>query len=150
MIQWMRRWNKYKQGLLTMQKLRLPAKLENLQNFLEFVTGYSRENGFAENRIQQIELAVEEALVNIFNYAYPDVADYAEVRCEFVDDNISLEIVDNGIPFNPLSLSAPDLSVDMADREVGGLGVFFIRKLTSDVQYCRDGESNIMTLTISK
>ena len=102
-------------------------------------------------RIKQIELAAEEALVNIFRYAYPEEAGEVGVCCRLEDDaRLIIEIFDNGVPFNPLSLSEPDLTADASDREIGGLGVFFIREMADDVQYHRDGTNNILRLSFSR
>ena len=66
------------------------------------------------------------------------------------DTKLILEILDNGIPFDPLSLSEPDLTAHLSDRKVGGLGVFLIREMTDDVQYRRRGDANVLTLMFSK
>jgi anti-sigma regulatory factor (Ser/Thr protein kinase) len=134
-----------------MPKIRLQAKPESLKKFLENIAGFAEEMGFSASRIREIELATEEALVNIFDYAYPDCAGEVEINYRKADDTrLILEILDKGIPFDPLSLSEPDLVADISDRKVGGLGVFFIREMTDDVRYGRDGDTNVLTLAFSK
>ena len=138
-------------GPLPMPKIRLPARSESLEEFLEFVSGLAEERGLSERKIKEIELAIEEALVNIIHYAYPESAGEVEIHYRKNDDtNFILEILDNGVPFDPLSLSEPDLTGDVSDRKVGGLGVFFIREMTDKVRYRRNGETNALTLTFSK
>jgi len=135
-----------------MSKLRLQADIENLDRLIQYVSGFAGEQGFLQKRIREIELATEEALVNIFNYAYPDKSDGdVEVRCEIDDDdNFAIDILDTGVPFDFKSLSGPDLDSHINDRPIGGLGVFFIQKMADDVRYRRDGEMNILTLTFQK
>ena len=135
-----------------MSKIRLPAKIENLKRLIQFVLDCAKSQGFTKKRIQEIELATEEALVNIFNYAYPDKHNgEVEVRCK-LDDNIrfTLQILDNGIPFDIQSISKPDLTENISERKIGGLGILLIRNMVDEVQYRRDGESNILTLIIHK
>ena len=59
-----------------------------------------------------------------------------------------IDIVDQGIPFDPLSLAAPALTDDLANRQVGGLGVFLIRRLMDDVSYRRADDQNILQLIV--
>lgn len=135
-----------------MKKLRLQANIENLERLIQYVSGFAREHGFLQKKIREIELATEEALVNIFNYAYPDKNDgNVEVRCQMDDyDNFAIDILDTGVPFDFKSLSGPDLDSAVHERPIGGLGVFLIQKMADDVRYRRDGEKNILTLTFQK
>ena len=131
--------------------IRLPAKPENLGKFLEFVSCLAGQYGFPAAAVKEIELAAEEALINIIHYAYPEKTGEVEIRYKKDDDtSLRLEIVDNGIPFDPLSLSDPDLTANVSDRKVGGLGVMFIRELADDVHYRRDGDANVLTLVFFK
>ena len=123
--------------------------MEHLETLVEFVSNCVKEEGFTDKRVKEIELATEEALVNIFNYAYPEGAGEVEVSCiQEHGAGLIIEISDNGAPFDPLSLSDPDISADIADREIGGLGVFFIRQMVNEVQYHRDKGRNILTFVI--
>ena len=135
-----------------MSKIRLPAKIESLEKFKRFVSEFAKEEGFSQKRIQEIELATEEALVNIFDYAYPDenIGD-VEVRCK-MDANAGLiiEILDTGRPFDIQSSSKPDLSAHISDRKIGGLGIHLIKQMVNRVHYRRDGQSNILTLVVDK
>ena len=132
-----------------MSKIRLPAKIENLKKLIQFVSDRAKRQKFTQKRIKAIELATEEALVNIFNYAYPENTGDVEVRCKMDDDTrFTLEILDNGIPFDIRSISEPDLTENISNRKIGGLGIFLMRKMVDEVQYHRDGKSNILTLII--
>jgi len=134
-----------------MLKIKLPARLEHLERLIEFVSEFLEYSGLTQKKIREIELATEEALVNIFNYAYPEGAGDVKVSCRQDDDTrLVLEIADNGIPFDSLSLPDPDLAPDIPDRKIGGLGILLIRKMVDEVRYRRDGESNILTFIIHK
>lgn len=133
-----------------MPEIKLPAIIENLERLMQFVTAFAKEQGFPQKRIQEIELATEEALVNIFNYAYPaGLAGEVELRCKMDNDNnFIMEISDTGLPFDPGSLSEPDLDATISGRPIGGWGVFLIKKMVDEVKYRRDGEKNILTFII--
>jgi serine/threonine-protein kinase RsbW len=132
-------------------QIKLPANIQNLQQFINFVSDNARQQGFDQKRIKEIELATEETIVNILNYAYRDVIGDIEITCKTENnEKFIIEIIDSGIPFNPLSVEEPDIYGEISEREVGGLGVFLMRKLMDDVHYRRDENKNILTLIVSK
>jgi len=128
-----------------LSQIKLPARIEYLQTFMDFVSSYAREQGFSQKRINEIELATEEALVNIFNYAYEGNNGDVEITCK-LDNNkrFVLEIVDSGAPFNVLSVEDPDITADISERQIGGLGVFLMKKLMDSIQYRYEGDKNIL------
>jgi anti-sigma regulatory factor (Ser/Thr protein kinase) len=135
-----------------MSKMKLPAKIENLDKLIQFVSKCARERGLPDKKVGNIELATEETLVNIFNYAYPD-DDTGDVELICKTDNNNrfiIEIIDTGIPFNPLSKTKPDLTGDISERKVGGLGIFFIRKIVDEVRYRREDNKNILTFILHR
>ena len=111
------------------------------------MSSFAEKCGFTQKRIKALELATEEAVVNIIRYAYPKDSGTVEVSCG-VDENdrIIIEIMDTGTPFNPLSQSKPNLSDDIAERKIGGLGIFFIRMMMDHVKYRHENGKNILTL----
>lgn len=135
-----------------MTSIKLPAMIEHLEKLLGFVSEHAKEQGFTSDMLKKIELASEEALVNVFNYAYPDKHDgEVEVSCGLDDNNrFVIEIMDSGTPFNPLSLSEPNLTEDVSERPVGGLGIHLIKKMMDEVEYRREGDNNILSLIVSK
>ena len=139
------------QRLPFMTTIRLPAKPESLEKLIEVISGFAETEGFSRGKIGEIELVMEEVLINISNYAYPDCSGEVEIRFHLKNEaTLILEILDYGIPFDPFSLSEPSVSADLSDREVGGLGVFFIREVADSITYRRDEEVNILTLTFNK
>ena len=127
----------------------LDVVYNDLERLIEFVSAFLKYSGLTQKRIREIELATEEALVNIFNYAYPEGPGDVEVSCRQDNDTrLVLEFSDRGVPFDSLSLPYPDLTPDIADREIGGLGILLIQKMVDEVRYRRDGESNVLTFII--
>ena len=134
-----------------LSNIKLPAKIEYLRELMSSVSHCAKEQGFNQKRISEIELAAEEALVNIFNYAYQGNVGDVEVICKLdPQDRLIIEILDSGVPFDMLSLGEPDTTADISERKVGGLGIFLIRKLMDDVQYQHEGTKNVLSLIVNK
>ena len=134
-----------------MATLTLPAQLDQLAPCTQFVVAQAQAHGLSLKRIHDIELALEEAFVNVSQYAYPDGAGDVTVTCT-VDDRqrFIIDILDYGQPFNPLSLATPDVTSDVTERPVGGLGIFLIRKLMDDVTYERQDNQNRLRLVVQQ
>jgi serine/threonine-protein kinase RsbW len=125
----------------------VPAQLESLQKSIAFVSSFTRELGFDPRRLSEIELCVEEVLVNIFNYAYPGEPGEVEISCcSGPEGALTIEIVDSGIPFNILSSDDPDISLNIDERHIGGLGIYFVKQLMDRVEYRRENNMNILSM----
>lgn len=135
-----------------MSNLILQADLENLGRFTEFVTAYAEENGFKRAQTDRIALCLEEAVVNICSYAYPDNPDgKIEISLDMEKgDILVIQIKDSGIPFDILSQKDPDINAGVSDREIGGLGIFFIKKMMDEVKYDRTENQNILTMILKR
>lgn len=130
-----------------MKSLKLAAIIENLDQFISFVHTCSEECGFEGKGAMEIELAVEEALVNIFNYAYPNGEGQVEMQCALKEGKkFVIEIRDKGIPFDGLSRPDPDTTADIENRKIGGMGISFIKKVADEVRYSRNGDMNVLTI----
>jgi anti-sigma regulatory factor (Ser/Thr protein kinase) len=128
---------------------KMPARVESLHDLLTFITDEAKKKRFSEDARHRIELVVEEALVNVFVHGHTQHQGQVEVRCLDSDDSsLTIEIIDTGVSFNPLSLADPDLQPDLDARKIGGMGVFLIRKMTDGVAYRREGDNNILTMTV--
>jgi len=127
--------------------IKYPAKIEYLENILQFFRSCARNEGFSKRRISNIELALEEALANICHHAYTvGTCGDMEIQCR-TDDNkrLIIDIIDTGKPYNILSASEPELAADISKRDLGGLGVLLIRSMVDDIHYCRRGNENVLT-----
>jgi anti-sigma regulatory factor (Ser/Thr protein kinase) len=124
--------------------------MEHLERLIQFVAGHAETAGFAIHRIKEIEVASEEVLVNIFNYAYPGMEGDVSITCRAEDGRLILEFSDTGVPFNILNVPDPDVTADIFDRKVGGLGVFFVKEMADEALYRREGDRNVLMLIFSK
>jgi serine/threonine-protein kinase RsbW len=108
------------------------------------------ELGFKKKRVREIELAVEEAIVNICNYAYKDGEGDVEMICREEGCLFIIDIEDWGKPFNILNLPEPDVTAGIMERHVRGLGVLLIKKFMDDVYYHREADKNRLSLILCR
>lgn len=131
-----------------MQSLRVPARGEFLESLQSYVLQEATAAGASDGILFRIELAIEEALTNIIKYAYAEKVGEVEVDCSTgPSSTFMVAIRDWGVPFNPLCCVEPDISQDFADRPVGGLGIYLIRKIADRVTYCPLEDGNQITLS---
>lgn len=105
--------------------------------------------GFSEKTVYSLQLATDEAATNIIEHAYGGESDdFLDITCEMRGDEIVIILHDHGKPFNPASVKEPNLSADLASRQVGGLGIYLMRKLMDSVSYEIDPRTgNLLTMT---
>ena len=93
-----------------------------------------------------IRLVIEELVVNIADYAYPDGGnDFLDVEIERDEKHIMLRFCDGGVPFNPLEQPSPDISLPMEQRRIGGLGLLIVIKKMDSVTYEYTDGKNVLT-----
>lgn len=127
------------------------ASLDALYEMLSYIRTKAQSFGFDPFRISQIELASEEALVNIVHYGYPKVAGTIQIVCTKPGKHvqgIKITIKDKGIPYDPLT--SPHESIPYPFKGMllkpGGYGIFFILRIMDQVEYKRIKDTNILTL----
>jgi serine/threonine-protein kinase RsbW len=134
----------------TLSRVAVPARLENLESLIDHISGRAQEAGFDPKRISEIQIAAEEALVNVIHYAYESEPGDVEVACGPAGNGrFIIKITDSGAPFDPLSVAEPDTCADVSERKIGGLGILLIKKLMDEVEYRREEGKNILTLVVS-
>jgi serine phosphatase RsbU (regulator of sigma subunit)/anti-sigma regulatory factor (Ser/Thr protein kinase)/HAMP domain-containing protein len=131
-----------------MKKLEIKASLENLNKVLDFINTELEQGGCPREIQEKIEVAVEEIFVNIADYAYADNgADGAVVIFISVTDKIVIRFEDTGRAYNPLEKQEPDLSKPLLERDIGGLGVFLVKKLMDNVEYSYVDNKNVLVMS---
>ncbi|MDR0929833.1 MAG: ATP-binding protein [Oscillospiraceae bacterium] len=131
-----------------MRTLTLPARVEHLAEASAFVEGLLAEAGCPRKVVCQIGVALEELFVNIARYAYAPGEGRVEIRCEFspAAPGVRMTLVDTGAPYDPLAQQDPDITLDAASRELGGLGIFLAKKTMDQMAYCYEDGENRLTL----
>ncbi|MCF0113537.1 MAG: SpoIIE family protein phosphatase, partial [Bacilli bacterium] len=112
----------------------------NIESAIAFVNQYLDQND--KERRSKLAIAIDEIFSNIVKYAGAGENGKVVLTVEKTPDEIAVTFLDNGIPFNPLEQESPDVSLGAEDREIGGLGIFIVKKLMDEVTYEREGEWN--------
>ncbi len=131
-----------------MKRLALPAKVEELDNLLNFIRENMQKANCSDKVLFQLELVCEEVFVNIARYAYEPQAKQALVWCDLAVDEQGVMIVftDRGRQFNPLRRPDPNIEASLEDKPIGGLGIFLTKKTMDLVEYTYRFGRNILTL----
>ena len=128
--------------------LALPARPESLGPFRDFVFAQAKTAALPEGICARIDLVLEEVLLNIFHYAYKeDQNGQVALGCGWVPmDGFLIRVKDQGRPFDPLERAPADISLNIEDREIGGLGILLAREMSSAMTYQRHGDCNILDI----
>ena len=131
-----------------MKELTVKAVLENIPAVTAFVDAQLEALDCPMKAQMQIDVAIDELFSNISRYAYPGGQGEATVRFVFDEAErvCSVIFIDRGIPFDPLAQQAPDTSLPLMDRPVGGLGIFLVKKTMDAVEYRHENGRNILTI----
>lgn len=130
-----------------MDTLTLPARPDSLETFLCFVMEKAKQAGASDTLLYDIRLAAEEILTNIFFYAYPEKEGSVVLTFSSeLNKEVSIEVTDWGIPFNPLAYDTPDLDRDFTEREIGGMGIYLMRNVAHRIVYQRSHDANHLTV----
>lgn len=131
-----------------MKEFNLPAKLESIPVLTEAVNEALEERGCSVKAQMQLDIAIDEIFANIAYYAYAPETGEATVRLEFIDEppTARLTFIDSGVPFNPLERSEPDVTLSAEKRQIGGLGIFVVKKTMDAMQYTYHDGQNVLVL----
>ena len=129
-----------------MQERTFEAKVENLDQALAFVDECLEPLGASMKAQMQIDVAVEELFVNVASYAYAPGIGPITLRVEPEDGAVTITLVDRGTPYDPLEKADPDVTLSAEDRQIGGLGIFMVKKSMDAMEYRREDGCNILTI----
>lgn len=130
-----------------MPKETFQAKFEFLDEIRDFVGNIARQNSFSDKEVYNIQLASDEAASNIIEHAYEGVTTgRLDIDCHMEGAVIVIVMTDKGKPFDVSTVKEPNLKADLSEREIGGLGVYLMRKLMDDVHYESTANGNLLTM----
>ena len=135
-------------GGVTVKEMTIEATVANIEKVTDFVNEQLQEVGCPMKAQTQIDIAIDELFGNIAHYAYDPNVGPATVRVEVPKEPLSVIItfIDNGVPYDPLKKADPDITLSADDREVGGLGIFLVKKTMDDVSYEYKNGQNILRI----
>lgn len=131
-----------------MKELNISATVENIAAVTAFVDEQLEELDCPMKTQLQVDVAIDELFGNIAHYAYNPEVGAATVRVEVTDDPLSVVItfIDNGVPYDPLAKADPDITLSAEEREIGGLGIYMVKKSMDDVSYEYKNGQNILRI----
>ena len=130
------------------RELTIDNSLSHVPSVNDFVKSVGDELKLSKNDSQNLKLAIEEAVVNVINYAYP-TGEKGDINIEATATETSLKfkIIDTGVAFAPTDAPDVDTSLTAEERQIGGLGIFLVRQLMDTINYERIEGKNVLTLT---
>lgn len=129
-----------------MAELRIKAKVENLNDVMAFVDAELEKLDCPMRAQMQIDVAVEELFVNIAHYAYAPGEGDAQITVRAADGMVEIEFRDSGVPYDPLAKADPDVSLSAEERQIGGLGIFMVKKTMDDMVYHYIDGQNVLKI----
>ena len=127
-----------------MKELTIAATVENIETVTDFVNEQLEALDCPIKAQMQIDIAIDELFGNIAHYAYNPEIGKATVRVEVIEDPLAVTItfIDNGVPYDPLAKADPDTTLSADEREIGGLGIYMVKKSMDDITYeYKDGQN---------
>ena len=131
-----------------MKSLTGSARVDQLDVVTEFINEELEKQDCSMKAQMQIAIAVEEIFVNIASYAYNPKDGDATILCEIGGNPlaVTIQFLDNGKPYNPLKKEDPDITLSAEEREIGGLGIFMVKKSMDSIDYQYVDGKNILTI----
>ena len=127
-----------------MKELNIAAIVENIETVTDFVNEQLESLDCPMKAQMQIDIAIDELFGNIAHYAYNPEIGKATVRVEVIEDPLAVTItfIDNGVPYDPLAKADPDTTLSAEERDIGGLGIYMVKKSMDEIAYeYKDGQN---------
>lgn len=124
------------------------AKTDDIPAVTKFAERKLERFGCDSKTVMQMDVAIDEIFSNIVRYAYPEGSGPVKVEV-FESDKphaVYMRFTDHGIPYNPINAKDPDTSLSAEERDIGGLGIFMVKKTMDDVAYEYKNDTNILTV----
>jgi serine/threonine-protein kinase RsbW len=115
---------------------------------VSYVTGLAADVGVPADKATRLELAIEEWATNVCRHAYHGEGGTLSVAVRRDGEALVVELSDEGSPFDPTAAAEPDVSLPLAERMPGGLGLLLMRRMVDELRYRRDGHRNVVTLAV--
>ena len=140
-------YTKKKLDVRYQRSITLPNDVQTIPELSTFVDEVCENVGFDMSTTLKLNLAIEEAVVNVMNYAYPTgVKGDVDIEAEANDERLKFVISDSGTPFDPTAKAEVDTTLSAEERGIGGLGIHLIRQIMDTINYERVDGKNVLTL----
>ena len=126
----------------------LANDISEISKLNEFVEDIGNEFSLTPDVVFNVNLVLEEAIVNVINYAYPkEKHESIYLSAQLHGGSIVFVLTDTGMQFDPTKAPEADITLSLEDRPIGGLGIFLIRQIMNEVSYERIDGKNVLTLS---
>mgnify|MGYP006336313541 FL=1 len=131
-----------------MKELTIAATVENIEIVTDFVNEQLEALNCPMKAQMQIDIAIDELFGNIAHYAYHPEVGSATVRIDVEQDPVAVVItfLDGGVPYDPLMAADPDVTQSAQERQLGGLGIYMVKKSMDAITYEYKDGKNILTI----
>jgi anti-sigma regulatory factor (Ser/Thr protein kinase) len=118
-----------------------------IRRLSDLVDRFALDCRLSEDNLVTLSLILDEMVSNVIKYGYDDGLEH-QIHVDVVlsRDQLTIEIKDDGKPFNPLTAPPPNFDVPIEQRRIGGLGVYIVKTMVDTAEYKREGDRNILTL----
>ena len=125
----------------------LKSNLSELDILCEKLESICQSLNLSQKCKFEINLALDELFTNIISYGFDDDEEHLiEITIDLEPDRVVLRVEDDGVPFNPVEASAPEVTCSLENCRVGGLGIHLIRNLMDEICYRRCGNRNVLIM----
>jgi serine/threonine-protein kinase RsbW len=122
--------------------------LSEIERLSKAVAEFGKKHYLSSEVIYDVRLALEEVVSNIINYGFEDNYEHQiSIEMNLQGETLTMEIKDDGKPFNPLEVKSTNLGKPFDEREIGGMGIYLVRKLMDKILYKREEGNNVLQLT---
>lgn len=130
------------------RKLTLPNDIETIPQLSEFIDSVAEEAELDMAFTMSLNLAIEEAVVNVMSYAYPKgTVGYVDIEMKVGNGLLCCILSDAGTPFDPTLTPEADTTLSAEERSIGGLGIHLMRQIMDNISYAYQDGRNVLTLT---
>ena len=128
-------------------RIMIPARYDRIKEVCTFVVDAAEQAGLDETAIFHCQIAVDEACTNVIEHGYAgEDRGHIEVFCHVSPGQLKIELLDQAPPFDVTQVPDPELSKPLEEATIGGLGIYFMRKMMDEVKYEHTDRTNRLTL----
>ena len=131
------------------RRIALRNDFSEITRFNELLSHLAEDTGLSKEQFLAVKLCAHEAIMNIMSYAFAG-EHLIDVVVEVRPEEIWLEILDSGRPFDPLKVAPPSAAAESTEPRIGGQGIHLMRTFSKSLDYARVGGRNRLTISVAR